>query len=270
MNKTVLIVDDEPEICRMLSRALERAGYNTLQANSGMEALVLIQEHSIDLLITDVRMPGISGLDLIKQTHEIEPRIPIVVISGYGTLDTAIESIRRGAFFFINKPFDTANILDVVAKGMRLPHVYEDEGSTIENAVHTMEFSLPPDLERVRGAINQVSVVTKIMGYPMRWQNVIVPFVVDELLVRAVNRAKENGSSNPIKASVVVSSQEVLVKVEAPQTTYDPQTLLRTMEDTDFNNPTDVGLQMTHYFCEKLSFSEDGSAAEAVVKNKSR
>ncbi|MGK7345975.1 MAG: sigma-54-dependent transcriptional regulator [Candidatus Nitrospinota bacterium M3_3B_026] len=269
MDKTILIVDDEEEICRTLDRILARAGYKTFTAASAMEGLVLLQDNRVHLLITDIRMPGVSGLDLIKQARDLDPRIPVIAISGYGDVATAIESLDRGAFFFLSKPFDAETILGVVDKGMRLPHLVEESAPGVEGAASSIDFKLLPKMEDVPAAGRLVADVARSMGYPSRYYTTILPFVFDEMMVKAVAAGIERGSGEPILARVVIGEEDTRMSFAAPPGTYDAWAAAREMEDADLGDPEMVTMMTIGYYADSFTVEEDGGgAAEVVIVNR--
>ena len=111
----VLVVDDEELYRRAIERILRRVGYGVLMARDSVEALQLISEKSIDLVLCDIRMPGINGLELVRQIHEVEPDLPCIVMTGYNTPENSIEALQAGAFWYLEKPFEQDR-LDVVRR----------------------------------------------------------------------------------------------------------------------------------------------------------
>jgi two-component system, NtrC family, response regulator AtoC len=117
--KQVLIVDDEPNLRKILSAQLSRDGYDVLTAEDGEQGLTQLREHHIDLVITDLKMPRVDGMTLLKRALEEEPELPVVMITAHGTIDTAVEALKRGAFDFVTKPFDKDEVRQIVAKALR-------------------------------------------------------------------------------------------------------------------------------------------------------
>ncbi|HTB73136.1 MAG TPA: sigma-54 dependent transcriptional regulator [Polyangiaceae bacterium] len=117
--KQVLIVDDEPNLRKILSAQLTRDGYDALTAEDGEQGLHLLREHHIDLVITDLKMPKVDGMTLLRRALEIEPELPVVLITAHGTIDTAVEALKRGAFDFVTKPFDKDEVRQIVAKALK-------------------------------------------------------------------------------------------------------------------------------------------------------
>src|SRR5580692_8159704 len=117
--KQVLIVDDEPNLRKILSAQLTRDGYDVLTAEDGEQGLSLLKDNHIDLVITDLKMPKVDGMTLLKRALEEEPELPVVMITAHGTIDTAVEALKLGAFDFVTKPFDKDEVRQIVAKALR-------------------------------------------------------------------------------------------------------------------------------------------------------
>jgi DNA-binding NtrC family response regulator len=112
----ILIVDDEDGMRRLLSRVLAREGYDTSAVGSGAEALRLVANERFDLVVTDIKMPEMDGLQLLAELKEYEPSLPIIVITAYGTIENAVQALRSGAYDYIAKPFENDEIKLTVAK----------------------------------------------------------------------------------------------------------------------------------------------------------
>jgi len=112
----ILIVDDEEGMRRLLSRILTREGYETIAVGSGEEALQEIAAEQFDLVITDIQMSGMSGVELLQELKSFDPSLPILVITAYGTVESAVQALRSGAYDYITKPFEGDEIRLTVAK----------------------------------------------------------------------------------------------------------------------------------------------------------
>ena len=117
--KQILVVDDEPNLRRVLSAQLERDGYDVHTAEDGEQALLVLKEHHIDLVITDLRMPKLDGMELLRARCAIDDELPVVMITAHGTVDNAVEALKTGAFDYLTKPFDQAEVRAIVRKALR-------------------------------------------------------------------------------------------------------------------------------------------------------
>lgn len=118
MSRRILIVDDEPSIRKVLSAHLRRAGYEVATAADGSEGILALQEDVFHLVISDLKMPQVDGMALLQWINDHLPGLPVILITAHGTVDSAVEAIKRGAFDYISKPFDQDEIAAVVTKAL--------------------------------------------------------------------------------------------------------------------------------------------------------
>ena len=114
----VLVVDDNPEMARMIADALNDAGHDGIAASSGTHALEQLQAGGIDALVTDLRMPDVDGMQLLAASKRLLPERPVLVMTAYSAVDTAVESIRRGASHYVTKPFKLDELLLFLARSL--------------------------------------------------------------------------------------------------------------------------------------------------------
>lgn len=142
MTTRILIADDDEVICELFAEVLEKDGYHVDWVRSGKDALARLEGDSYDLLIVDVRMPGMTGLDVTRRARKQFPSVPIVVMTAFGSIETAIEAIREGAFDFVSKPINLDELKRTVARAISRPKLdrstkdeYEDIGGVHVGAV---------------------------------------------------------------------------------------------------------------------------------------
>jgi two-component system, NtrC family, response regulator AtoC len=117
--KQILVVDDEPNLRRVLSAQLQRDGYDVHTAEDGEQALGVLHEHHVDLVITDLRMPKLDGMELLRRAVEMDPELPVVILTAHATVDNAVEALKTGAFDYITKPFDQNEVRTIVRKALK-------------------------------------------------------------------------------------------------------------------------------------------------------
>jgi two-component system, NtrC family, response regulator AtoC len=117
--KQILVVDDEANLRKVLSAQLTRDGYEVHVAEDGEAGLAFLKEHHIDLVITDLRMPKVDGMDLLRAALRDDPQRPVVMLTAHGTVDNAVEALKTGAFDYMTKPFDQNEVRVIVKKALR-------------------------------------------------------------------------------------------------------------------------------------------------------
>jgi two-component system, NtrC family, nitrogen regulation response regulator NtrX len=126
MFPTVLVVDDEPSIVQSLSGLLGDEGFEVLTASNGYEALKVIEKESPDLVLLDIWMPGMDGIETLKQIKKENPKIQVVIITGHGTIETAVKATKLGAFDFIEKPLSIDKIIVAINNALNFRRLEEE------------------------------------------------------------------------------------------------------------------------------------------------
>lgn len=117
----ILLVDDQKSLRQSLSLMLQGAGLETDEAESGEEALFLLASQQYDLVITDLRMDGMSGVELLREIKREKPSLPVILITAYGSIDSAVDAMRLGAFDYLTKPFREQDILEKIHDSQAVP-----------------------------------------------------------------------------------------------------------------------------------------------------
>ncbi len=118
MAEEILVVDDEPQMLIAVNETLRRKGYSVTAAASGVEALCRMKEKFFQLVITDLRMPEVSGLDLLRRVRNATPHTPVILLTAYGTIENAVEAMKQGAFDYLLKPFSSESLEQVVKRAL--------------------------------------------------------------------------------------------------------------------------------------------------------
>jgi len=122
----ILIVDDEKNMREVLEIFLRNEGYNVSVADSGERAVEAMRHDIFDLVITDMKMPGMSGIDLLKNIKQISPETIVVIITAYGTTESAVQAMKLGAYDYIQKPFEMDDIRLVVKNAIETQRLRRD------------------------------------------------------------------------------------------------------------------------------------------------
>ena len=124
----ILVVDDESAICELCARSLLRYGYGVVSTTSPLEAVDMMREQEYDLLLLDVRMPEMDGLEVMRRVREFAPDVAIVVMTGYASVEAAIEAVKQGAADFLPKPFQLDNLRLAVSGALARRELSQERG----------------------------------------------------------------------------------------------------------------------------------------------
>ena len=173
-SRKILVVDDEPGLLLTVAANFELEGFEVLTAQSAEEALETVRRESVDLLLSDVRMPGMSGLDLFREVKKLRPDTPFVMMTAFALEDVVEQAMQEGVFTVLPKPFDIEHVLGLVARAMERPLVLvvdDDEPVALSTAAALESLgvracaSSDPEaaIRTVREGISDVCVVDLLM-----------------------------------------------------------------------------------------------------------
>lgn len=145
-NPIVLAVDDDPSLLKLMVRRLDKLGLQIEQASDGRSAMELIENNSYDLVVTDIYMPGVTGLELLKQAKERDQHTQVIVVTAAATMENAVEALNNGAFAYLTKPFDHMTVFDNVVSraldyrrlmldNLRMAEIQRRRGDMLEEEV---------------------------------------------------------------------------------------------------------------------------------------
>ena len=161
-SETILIADDDQNLRRVLEFQLEDAGYKVLSANDGLEALDLFLTNEVDSVVTDLRMPKLSGLELIEKIKATNAETPVIVVTAFGEVETAVAAVKAGAFDYITKPFNRDEILLTLERALSFRQAKNENRQL--RALVDREFrleSIVGDSEAMRNVLNVVGRVSR-------------------------------------------------------------------------------------------------------------
>src|SRR4029079_18938096 len=118
MANKALVVDDDKVTLELLSFQLQSEGFETITAERGTKGLEYVRENDFDILLTDLNLPDISGIEMVKRSKEISPQTEIIMITGFGSMEKAIEATKAGAFHYVEKPVDFDELFLLVQKAV--------------------------------------------------------------------------------------------------------------------------------------------------------
>jgi DNA-binding NtrC family response regulator len=121
--KKILVIDDEEIVRTSCNRTLAPAGFEVHLARNGVEGLKMLEGETFDLVLTDLKMPDVDGIEVLRKIKEGWPAMEVIIITGYQTVDTAVKAIKLGAFDYIEKPFTPDGLIAAVAKALDHTHL---------------------------------------------------------------------------------------------------------------------------------------------------
>ncbi len=158
MKERILVVDDEAVIAKALVKHLSREGYEVDSASDGPEAIEKHKEKTFDLMLTDLKLPSFSGIDLIRESKTINPDLSCIVMTGYGSITTAVEAMKNGAFHYVTKPFELDDVSQLIATA--LEHVRLQE----QNRILQRQIKTRYGFENIIGTSDEIKEVLRLVN----------------------------------------------------------------------------------------------------------
>ncbi|MFZ5905861.1 MAG: sigma-54-dependent transcriptional regulator [Nitrospirota bacterium] len=155
--ETILVVEDKESMAAMLQETLEAEGYSVLVARDGLEGIRFLRECRVDLVLTDLKLPRKDGIDVLKFSKDENHLRPVIIMTAFGSVETAVEAMKGGAFDFITKPFDTDHLLMLIRRAI------ETQRLVTENILLREEFASQLGLPRIIGKSEEITAVAQII-----------------------------------------------------------------------------------------------------------
>ncbi|MDY0188147.1 MAG: sigma-54 dependent transcriptional regulator [Syntrophus sp. (in: bacteria)] len=205
MQRTILIVDDEESICKSLGNILLDEGYDVLTANSGEAALKLLDEELPSLVLLDIWLPGIDGMEVLKTAKNLYPRLPVVMMSGHGTIETAVKATKLGAFDFIEKPLSLEKIILTVRHALEMSRLEE------ENLLLRQKINQDYELTGTSPPIMELKEMISIVAPTNAWILIMGENGTGkELVARAIHRQSKRADKPMIEVNCAAIPEELI------------------------------------------------------------
>jgi two-component system response regulator AtoC len=211
----IMIVDDEPNMLRVLGSLLRREGYEVLEATEGQAALDTMEDNYVDVLVADLRMPGMDGMELMEKAAANRSDLPVIILTAHGTIDIAVEALKKGAFDFITKPFEWKELKQVISKAVHTARLSKKEPA-IERPSRDKEreeLGAFSDLKIVgtSSAMQQIyEVINKVADTPSTVLITGESGTGKELIARAITQRSRWASKPFIKVNCAAIPRELL------------------------------------------------------------
>ena len=158
--ETILVVEDKESMAEMLKETLEAEGYKVISAMDGTEGINYLKEGKIDLVLTDLKVPKKNGIAILKTSKEENPLVPVIIMTAFGSVETAVAAMKEGAFDFITKPFDTDHLLMLIRRALETQRLLTENILLKEEVA--LKFGLPRIIGRSENILNVAQIVQRV------------------------------------------------------------------------------------------------------------
>lgn len=261
----ILVVDDEEDVRETLSEMIKELGYQVVVAENGKEALDRIKTEKVDLIITDLSMPKMNGLELIVTSKRINPNIPIGVISAFGNVENTTYALTRGAFSFIAKPFKMPQVKELIRKGKQLRELSLGTYALMEWVQSRTEMDFPSEPSLFPSAILFAVKECQWRGIEDETRLENVAICLEELLSNAFIHGNRKDKDKRIKVKMAFDAEKFVLSVKDEGEGFDGENYLEKIREEQPSMPEKRGLFIVDLLMEELRFSKKGNEVTAVI-----
>jgi two-component system NtrC family response regulator len=205
---SILIVDDDESLRRIVEFSLKKSGFKPTVTDSAERALAILRKSNFDLLISDMKMPGLSGIELMKKAHQIRPEMPVIFMTAFGSVEKAVEAMKEGAFDYITKPFDPDEFVHTVEK------VLEYHRMRTENVKLKSELENQYSISNIIGTSDEIQAVLEIVRKIANTDATVLIMgesgTGKELIARAIHQTGERAGRPMVTVNCAAIPKELL------------------------------------------------------------
>ncbi|HID11014.1 MAG TPA: response regulator [Candidatus Latescibacteria bacterium] len=265
----ILVADDEVHVRKFLVDALVAQGYEVEEASDGRDALERFRKAPFDIVLTDLRMPRMDGLALLKAIHEEDPAVLVVVITGYGTVEDAVEAIQNGAFNFLSKPVSLDQLYQVVRKSIEHRRYLREKVEVLPYMSKELHFQIPSHRRFIPGIASSILRNLEDMRYPLSpAERFTIPLAIDEALLNAIEHGNKNDANKKVRVRCRITERWVEISVEDEGEGFDPSSI---PDPTDPEHMTAIrgrGLFLIRNYMDEIRFNEKGNRITMLKYNR--
>ena len=259
-SQRIIVVDDEDLLREFLVDLFEREGYTVRSTTNPREALRMVDEEGFDLLVTDIKMPEMDGLELLRRVRASHPDLPVVMMTGYGSADNAIQALNLGAFNFVRKPFAVEEILKVVRKGLDLLRPLRLGRRLLPYLTMQSTIRIPSQVDLVHAVSFQI-VETVALATSLRARGKLgVRLAVEELLTNAIIHGNRCDETKHIDIELHLDKDEMRITFTDEGEGFDVHALPDPTDPENIFKEHGRGIFLARFYMDELTYNDTGNS----------
>jgi len=262
----IMVVDDEPMMTQLLGRYLREKGYQVDTAADGREALDQLKSREYHLLITDMRMPYLDGLQLLKAAKDLFPRLPVIFISGYGEAETVVAALKAGADNFLAKPLDLEVLERVVEQSLSMASLLPKR-CPLPTIVQNTIITSPSRSECVQDIVYQLALSAVAVGFASPDLDSNLKLALVEAITNAMEHGNRWAEDRPVRISAEMSAHQIKVTVSDLGAGFDHRKLTNPTETERLLAERGRGVFLINSIMDQVLYNPAGNEV-TLIKNK--
>ncbi|MBU1924278.1 MAG: response regulator [Candidatus Omnitrophica bacterium] len=264
----ILVVDDEEVLRQTLKRLLDSKDMAVSVSASAKEALVMLEKEKFDLVITDVKMPEMDGIEFLKVAKSNDPEIPIVVLTGFATIDMTKEALQNGAYNFITKPFEAENIIGIVKKGLKLKKEIVRNKEVTSFAKCTFDIEIPSRSDLLGGVMFCIIGQLKLLNFNPRIISTEILMALDEALTNAAKHGNKYDPQKKIFVHTQVDKEKIELLIKDEGEGFNPDKLVDPLSSEGMERGCGRGVFLMKNYMDEVAFNDTGNEVKMVKFNR--
>jgi DNA-binding response OmpR family regulator len=260
----ILVVDDEWMMLDLLERFLGEQGYEVISARDGKQALDIFRDNACDLLITDMRMPRMDGLQLLKAVKDADHRLPVVFISGFGEAETVVEALKAGAENFLAKPLDLERLKRVIEQILSLACIKPKTLPTSSSMRQTTHLEAPSHPEHIGEMVYQLALSAVAVGFAQRDMDNNLKVALAEALTNAMEHGNQWDPGKKVSVESNISCDQLEVSVRDQGKGFDHRQLCDPTLDVHLLVERGRGVFLMNTIMDRVYFNQAGNQVTLV------
>lgn len=259
--KSVMVVEDDEAVRDSLMTWLRHDGWKVYQASDGRIALEEFRRHPTDLILTDLMMPHLDGIGLLQEIHNHDPEVPVIVLTGYASIERCREALKAGAADFLEKPCQLAELRHVLKRAHERRRQAREVGEIRRSASQQLALTIPAILDRRPAVLDQIAAVATASGYARKRS--VIRLAVDEALSNAIIHGAKNDPGREVRIAGQFTPEEAVLTISDDGEGFD----LEAVADAPFDDrPGGRGIFLIKSFCDAVEWIDPGNTCRMTFR----
>ncbi|MEZ7890865.1 MAG: response regulator [Candidatus Wallbacteria bacterium] len=263
----ILIIDDDEAILRVLSKFLELEGHKVTSVLKSVDALEVFKKNVFDLVITDMYMPEMDGLDVIRNFKDVNMNVPIIILTAAGTISNVIQSLKLGAFNYMTKPFNINEVREIVNKALLTSFIHQSQKGFISFLTQSYsKFRVPSLIDYLNPVVFYINHLVDFFGFKSLWQ---IQLAVTEAFTNAVVHGNKNDQSKNVEIELLFEKDLVKISILDEGTGFKIPDLKEYKLNDDIYASSGRGIFLMNSYMDELLFNDKGNRITMIKRRDS-
>lgn len=263
----ILIVDDEELNRILLSQMLEETGnYTVDKAENGKVAWTMVQDYNYDLIISDIKMPEMNGLELLELVKGYNQAIPVVVVTAFASIETAVEAIQKGASNFLKKPFTLEEISSVTTKALKAAAHRKIQSGKLENLSRSFSVTTKSKHSIIDPVFHQIRDIAKYFGFSDNQLHMNIYLSLSEAIANAVDHGNKGDENKNITIHSSVNNTGITISVVDEGDGFNPTLVSDPTDGSNILRSNGRGIFLMKCYMDSVTYEKNGSKVTMVIQ----